>query len=121
MLEREDFHKRFRDEKRLHARTSISLAQGYDSVGSKPTWNRRHDQKFNLLVGRELQRARPGIAGRADHADLEARRRDKMSSRWERSEFTNRAGDVWQGDVISDEMMWRYYELLTMWREQIAR
>src|SRR6195256_6244942 len=59
MLEREDFHKRFRDEKPIAMHEVwYPLAQGYDSVALEADVELGGtDQKFNLLVGRELQRA----------------------------------------------------------------
>src|SRR5213082_2675099 len=58
MLEREDFHKRFQDEKPIAMHELLyPLAQGYDSVALKADVELGGtDQKFNLLVGRELQR-----------------------------------------------------------------
>jgi tyrosyl-tRNA synthetase len=58
MLEREDFHKRFRDEKPIAMHELLyPLAQGYDSVALEADVELGGtDQKFNLLVGRELQR-----------------------------------------------------------------
>src|ERR671925_2000993 len=59
MLEREDFHKRFQDEKPIAIHELLyPLAQGYDSVALEADVELGGtDQKFNLLVGRELQRA----------------------------------------------------------------
>src|SRR4030088_1666606 len=58
MLEREDFHKRFRDEKPIAMHELLyPLAQGYDSVALEADVELGGtDQKFNLLVGRELQK-----------------------------------------------------------------
>src|SRR6201993_3368100 len=59
MLEREEFHKRFEDEKPIAIHELLyPLAQGYDSVAVEADVELGGtDQKFNLLVGRELQRA----------------------------------------------------------------
>ena len=59
MLEREDFHKRFQEEKPIAMHELLyPLAQGYDSVALKADVELGGtDQKFNLLVGREMQRA----------------------------------------------------------------
>src|SRR4249919_1506523 len=59
MLEREDFHKRFQEEKPIAMHELLyPLAQGYDSVMLQADVELGGtDQKFNLLVGRELQRA----------------------------------------------------------------
>jgi tyrosyl-tRNA synthetase len=58
MLEREDFHKRFLEEKPIAVHELLyPLAQGYDSVALEADVELGGtDQKFNLLVGRELQR-----------------------------------------------------------------
>lgn len=58
MLEREDFHKRFESETPISLHEFIyPLMQGYDSVVIKADLELGGtDQKFNLLVGRELQR-----------------------------------------------------------------
>jgi len=59
MLEREDFHKRFQEEKPIAMHELLyPLAQGYDSVALQADVELGGtDQKFNLLVGREMQRA----------------------------------------------------------------
>src|SRR5499433_3594489 len=58
MLEREDFHKRFQEEKPIALHELMyPLAQGYDSVMLQADVELGGtDQKFNLLVGRNLQR-----------------------------------------------------------------
>ena len=57
LLEREDFHKRFEEEKPIALHELLyPLAQGYDSVALEADVELGGtDQKFNLLVGRELQ------------------------------------------------------------------
>src|ERR1019366_2433077 len=59
MLEREEFHKRFAEEKPISLHELLyPLAQGYDSVALEADVELGGtDQRFNLLVGRELQRA----------------------------------------------------------------
>ena len=59
MLEREDFHKRFQEEKPISMHELLyPLAQGYDSVALEADVELGGtDQKFNLLVGREMQKA----------------------------------------------------------------
>src|SRR5438067_2109008 len=59
MLEREDFHKRFQDEKPIAMHELLyPLVQGYDSVALRADVELGGtDQKFNMLVARELQRA----------------------------------------------------------------
>lgn len=58
MLEREDFHNRFDTEQPIYIHEFIyPLLQGYDSIAIKADVELGGtDQKFNLLVGRELQR-----------------------------------------------------------------
>src|SRR5437868_14418518 len=58
MLERDDFHKRFQDEKPIAVHEFLyPLAQAYDSVMLHADVELGGtDQKFNLLVGREIQR-----------------------------------------------------------------
>jgi tyrosyl-tRNA synthetase len=58
MLERDDFHKRFQEEKPIALHEMLyPLAQGYDSVALRADVELGGtDQKFNLLIGRELQR-----------------------------------------------------------------
>src|SRR5580700_4859519 len=62
MLEREEFHKRFQDEKPISMHELLyPLVQGYDSVALESDVELGGtDQRFNLLVGRELQRAYRG-------------------------------------------------------------
>src|SRR3989475_4409218 len=59
MLERDDFQKRYRDQKPISIPEFLyHLLQGYDSVALEADVELGGtDQKFNLLVGRELQRA----------------------------------------------------------------
>src|SRR5438445_3135124 len=119
MLEREDFHKRFKDEKPIAVHELLyPLAQGYDSVALEADVELGGtDQKFNLLVGRELQRAysqepqvvltTPIIEG------LDGGQ--KMSKSLGNAIGINEPAGEMYGKVmsISDELMWRYWELLT--------
>src|SRR5687768_11100692 len=59
MLEREDFHKRFNDEKPISLHEMLyPLAQAFDSVAVESDVELGGtDQKFNLLVGRDIQRS----------------------------------------------------------------
>src|ERR1051326_8378881 len=59
LLERDDFSRRFREERPIAVHELLyPLMQGYDSVAMKADVELGGtDQKFNLLVGRELQRA----------------------------------------------------------------
>src|SRR5580704_654761 len=120
LLEREDFHKRFQDEKPISVHELLyPLVQGYDSVALEADVELGGtDQKFNLLVGRELQRSygqesqvvlttpilegwRPGT--------------EKMSKSLDNAIGIHEPPREMYGKImaISDEMMWRYYELLT--------
>jgi len=58
MLEREEFHKRFQEEKPIHMHELLySICQGYDSVELEADVELGGvDQKFNLLMGRNLQK-----------------------------------------------------------------
>jgi tyrosyl-tRNA synthetase len=127
MLEREDFHKRFRDEKPIAMHELIyPLAQGYDSVALEADVELGGtDQKFNLLVGRELQRA----YGQESQVVLTTPILEGLDGVNKMSKSLGNAIGIHEpplemyGKVmsISDEMMWRYYELLTDVRsDQIA-
>ena len=127
MLEREDFHKRFRDEKPIAMHELLyPLAQGYDSVALEADVELGGtDQKFNLLVGRELQRA----YGQESQVVLTTPILEGLDGVNKMSKSLGNAIGIHEpplemyGKVmsISDEIMWRYYELLTDVRaEQIA-
>jgi tyrosyl-tRNA synthetase len=119
LLEREDFHKRFRDEKPISVHELLyPLVQGYDSVALEADVELGGtDQKFNLLVGRELQRA----YGQESQVVLTTPILEgldgvqKMSKSLGNAIGINEPPLEMYGKVmsISDEMMWRYYELLT--------
>jgi tyrosyl-tRNA synthetase len=120
MLEREDFHKRFQEEKPIAMHELIyPLAQGYDSVALEPDVELGGtDQKFNLLVGRELQRAygqesqivltTPILEGWRSGTEKMSKSLDNAISIYEPP--LEMYGKVM---AISDEKMWSYYELLT--------
>ncbi len=119
MLEREDFHKRFRDEKPIAVHELLyPLAQGYDSVALQADVELGGtDQKFNLLVGRELQRA----YGQPSQVVLTTPILEGLDGVQKMSKSLGNAVGIHEpplemyGKVmsISDAMMWRYYELLT--------
>src|SRR4051812_1898245 len=128
MLEREDFHKRFGDEKPIALHELLyPLAQGYDSVMLKADVELGGtDQKFNLLVGRELQRA----YGQESQVVLTMPLLEGLDGVNKMSKSLGNAVGIHElplemyGKImsISDEMMWRYYELLTDVRsDQIAQ
>ena len=119
MLEREDFHKRFQEEKPIAMHELLyPLAQGYDSVALQADVELGGtDQKFNLLVGREIQRA----YGQASQIVLTMPILEGLDGVQKMSKSLNNAIGLTEpplqmyGKVmsISDQMMWRYYELLT--------
>jgi tyrosyl-tRNA synthetase len=119
MLEREDFHKRFKDEKPIAMHELLyPLAQGYDSVALQADVELGGtDQKFNLLVGREMQRA----YGQESQVVLTTPIIEGLDGVQKMSKSLGNAIGIQEpplemyGKVmsISDAMMWRYYELLT--------
>jgi tyrosyl-tRNA synthetase len=119
MLEREDFHKRFQDEKPIALHELLyPLAQGYDSVALQADVELGGtDQKFNLLVGREMQRA----YGQESQVVLTTPIIEGLDGVQKMSKSLGNAIGIQEppleiyGKVmsISDAMMWRYYELLT--------
>src|SRR5436305_4462840 len=119
MLEREDFHKRFLDEKPIAVHELLyPLAQGYDSVALEADVELGGtDQKFNLLVGRELQRA----YGQESQVVLTTPILEGLDGVQKMSKSLGNAIGIHEAPLemygkvmsISDEMMWRYYELLT--------
>ncbi len=119
MLEREDFHKRFQEEKPLGVHELLyPLAQGYDSVVLRADVELGGtDQKFNLLVGRELQRAyeqEPQVVLTVPILEgLDGVQ--KMSKSLGNAVGITEPPLEMYGKImsISDVMMWRYYELLT--------
>lgn len=119
MLERDDFHKRFTTQQPISIHEFLyPLVQGYDSVALKSDVELGGtDQKFNLLMGRELQRewgqspqcilTMPLLEG-LDGVN-------KMSKSLGNYIGINEPADEIFGKVmsISDELMLRYYELLS--------
>jgi tyrosyl-tRNA synthetase len=119
LLEREDFHKRFQDEKPISVHELLyPLVQGYDSVALEADVELGGtDQKFNLLVGRELQRA----YGQESQVVLTTPILEGLDGVQKMSKSLGNAIGIHEPALemygklmsISDEMMWRYYELLT--------
>jgi tyrosyl-tRNA synthetase len=124
MLERDDFSKRFKEGVPIYIHELIyPLLQGYDSVFLKADVELGGtDQKFNLLVGRDLQRTfgqepqvcitLPLLVG------LDGVR--KMSKSYQnyvaiQEEPENMFGKIMS---ISDDLMWDYYTLLTDYTEK---
>jgi tyrosyl-tRNA synthetase len=119
MLEREEFHRRFNNEQPISLHEMLyPLAQGYDSVALRADVELGGtDQKFNLLIGRELQRhyqqpshivlMTPIIEG-LDGVQ-------KMSKSLGNAIGIHEQAPEMYGKLmsISDELMWRYWLLLT--------
>ncbi|AXA35460.1 MAG: tyrosine--tRNA ligase [Candidatus Sumerlaea sp.] len=118
MLEREDFHKRFENEVPIYLHEFIyPLLQGYDSIAIRADVELGGtDQKFNLLVGRELQRdagmepqcimTMPLLVG-LDGVN-------KMSKSLGNYIGINESARDMFGKAMSipDEIMWDYFELV---------
>ncbi len=134
MLERDDFSKRYKSNQPIAIHEFMyPLVQGYDSVALKADIELGGtDQKFNLLMGRELQKqhAQPqqciltmplleGLDGV-----------NKMSKSLGNYVGITESPQQIFGKLmsVSDELMWRYFELLSFrpmteinqWREEIA-
>ncbi|HWG16770.1 MAG TPA: tyrosine--tRNA ligase [Acidobacteriaceae bacterium] len=119
MLEREDFNKRFDQEKPISMHELLyPLAQGYDSVMLKADVELGGtDQKFNLLMGRELQRD----AGQPQQIVLMTPILEGLDGVQKMSKSLGNAIGIQEpaGEMygklmsISDDLMWRYYTLLT--------
>ena len=128
MLERDDFARRYQEGQPIAVHEFLyPLAQGYDSVALEADVELGGtDQKFNLLVGRELQRhygqepqcilTLPLLEG-LDGVN-------KMSKSLDNYVGITEAPSEMFGKLmsISDELMWRYYELLSFRSlEDVAR
>ncbi len=119
MLEREDFHQRFQAEKPIAIHELLyPLAQGYDSVALEADVELGGtDQKFNLLVGRELQRS----YGQPSQVVLTMPILEGLDGVQKMSKslgnaigIADPARDMYGKLMsISDELMWRYWLLLT--------
>jgi tyrosyl-tRNA synthetase len=119
MLEREDFHKRFQEEKPIALHELLyPLAQGYDSVALEADVELGGtDQKFNLLMGRELQRH----YGQPSQVVLTMPILEGLDGVQKMSKSYGNYIGIYEkplemyGKVmsISDALMWRYWELLT--------
>ncbi len=119
MLERDDFSKRYKEGLPIAIHEFLyPLLQGYDSVELKADVELGGtDQKFNLLMGRELQKiyqqspqvviTMPLLEG------LDGVK--KMSKSLDNYIGIAEPADMMFGKImsISDELMWRYYELLS--------
>lgn len=128
MLERDDFHKRYRENRSIAVHEFLyPLVQGYDSVELEADVELGGtDQKFNLLVGRELQKQygqKPQIVMTVPILEgLDGV--NKMSKSLNNYIGIEEPADEQFGKLmsISDDLMWRYFELLSFRPlEEIAR
>jgi tyrosyl-tRNA synthetase len=119
MLEREDFHKRFHEEKPIAMHELLyPICQGYDSVALEADVELGGtDQKFNLLMGRVLQKGygQPSQIVLTTPLLEGTDGTQKMSKSYGNYIGINEPPQEIYGKVmsISDDLMWRYYELLT--------
>mgnify|MGYP000058922694 FL=1 len=135
MLERDDFSKRYKGGQAISIHEFLyPLVQGYDSVALRADMELGgSDQKFNLLVGRELQK----------QADMEPQviltmpilegldGVQKMSKSLDNYIGIDEDPDSMFGKImsISDELMWRYLELLSFesietiasWKQEVEK
>ncbi|MGR9117179.1 MAG: tyrosine--tRNA ligase [Gammaproteobacteria bacterium] len=132
MLERDDFNKRYKGGQPIAIHEFLyPLIQGYDSVAMKADVELGGtDQKFNLLVGRQLQE----LYGQKPQVVMTMPILEGLDGVQKMSKSLNNyigvadAPDDMFGKImsISDELMWRYFELLsfrpvaeiTRWRQE---
>ena len=120
MLERDDFHKRYTSGQSIAVHEFLyPLVQGYDSVALKADVELGGtDQKFNLLVGRQLQEAygqKPQVVLTMPILEgLDGVQ--KMSKSLNNYIGIKEPPDEMFGKVmsVSDDLMWRYFELLSL-------
>lgn len=119
MLERDDFSKRYKSGQSISVHEFLyPLVQGYDSVAMKADVELGGtDQKFNLLVGRQLQEA----YGQEPQVALTMPILEGLDGVQKMSKslnnyigITDKPDDMFGKLMsISDEIMWRYFELLS--------
>jgi tyrosyl-tRNA synthetase len=119
ILERDDFEKRMSDEKPIGLHELLyPLVQGYDSVALEADVELGGtDQKFNLLSGRNLQRE----SGQEPQVIMTTPLLEGLDGVQKMSKSLNNyiGIDEMPNEMfgklmsLSDELMWRYYELLT--------
>ncbi|MBF6650362.1 tyrosine--tRNA ligase [Methylobacter sp. BlB1] len=119
MLERDDFNKRFKSGQPIAIHEFLyPLIQGYDSVAMKADVELGGtDQKFNLLVGRQLQE----VFGQKPQVVMTMPILEGLDGVQKMSKSLNNyigiadSPDDMFGKLmsISDELMWRYFELLS--------
>jgi len=123
MLEREEFHKRFNDEQPIGLHEMIyPIAQGYDSVALQCDVELGGtDQKFNLMRGRDLQKH----FGQPQQIILMNPILEGLDGVQKMSKSLNNAIGIHEPPFemygklmsISDDLMWRYWTLLTDLRQ----
>ncbi|MDA9804832.1 tyrosine--tRNA ligase [Gammaproteobacteria bacterium] len=124
MLERDDFNKRYNSNQSIAVHEFLyPLVQGYDSVALNADVEcGGTDQKFNLLVGRELQRAydqEPQVVLTVPILEgLDGT--NKMSKSLNNFIGIDESPEEMFGKImsISDELMWRWFELLSFMSEK---
>jgi tyrosyl-tRNA synthetase len=119
MLERDDFHKRYAGGQPIAIHEFLyPLVQGYDSVAMKADVELGGtDQKFNLLVGRELQKQ----YGQPPQVVLTMPLLEGLDGTQKMSKSLGNYVGITEDPremfgklmSISDELMWRYFELLS--------
>lgn len=119
MLERDDFRKRYKAGKPISIHEFLyPLVQGYDSVALEADVELGGtDQKFNLLVGRQLQQA----YGQPPQVVLTMPLLQGLDGVNKMSKSLNNYVGITEPPLemfgklmsVSDELMWRYYELLS--------
>lgn len=119
MLERDDFSKRYKEGRPISLHEfAYPLMQGYDSVAMRADVELGGtDQKFNLLMGRELQKD----AGQAPQCIVTMPLLEGLDGVKKMSKslgnyvgLNDEPGDMYGKLMgITDELMWRYYELLS--------
>src|SRR6266849_4244023 len=135
ILEREDFSKRFKSNRPIAVHELLyPLMQGYDSVAMKADVELGGtDQKFNLLVGRELQKD----YGQEPQCILTMPLLEGLDGKEKMSKSLGNYVGIAEppGEIcgklmsIADPLMWRYIELLSFepvstvkkWREEVKR
>jgi tyrosyl-tRNA synthetase len=133
LLEREDFNKRYRSNQPIAVHELLyPLMQGYDSVAMKADVELGGtDQKFNLLVGRELQKQ----YGQDPQCILTMPLLEGLDGKEKMSKSLGNYVGIAEPPAtmfgklmsISDDLMWRYIELLSFqplstinkWKEEV--
>ncbi|SFE46375.1 tyrosine--tRNA ligase [Nitrosomonas sp. Nm166] len=133
MLERDDFNKRYRNNQAIAIHEFLyPLIQGYDSVALKADLELGGtDQKFNLLMGRELQKH----FGQSQQCILTMPLLEGLDGVNKMSKSLNNYVGITESPQeifgklmsISDQLMWRYLELLSFesldtiqtWRKEV--